>query len=175
MAWNDESEALLAKLWTDGLSASQIASRIGGVTRNAVIGKRIRMGLPDRGTRNTQRTRKSTAGRRTQPQRKRHLVFGKHYVPGAQVEEFRAQPDLVIPESERKSLLDLTETSCRWPIGDPKEPDFHFCNRSKVEGKSYCAFHCARAYDGVPVRRRAPLMGEAPAQPVRVSADAEAA
>jgi GcrA cell cycle regulator len=62
--------------------------------------------------------------------------------------------ELDIPVSERKSLLDLVEASCRWPIGDPQTAEFHFCNRSKVAGLPYCEFHARRAFQPVQPRRR---------------------
>jgi GcrA cell cycle regulator len=59
-----------------------------------------------------------------------------------------------IPIAERKSLLDLVEASCRWPIGDPQHAEFHFCNRSKVSGLPYCEFHARRAFQPAQPRRR---------------------
>jgi GcrA cell cycle regulator len=56
------------------------------------------------------------------------------------------EPDLFIPESKRKGLIDLEPTDCHWPIGDPVEIGFHFCGKVKIMGKPYCEFHCNRAY-----------------------------
>ena len=160
MSWNDERVETLKKLWQEGLSASQIASRIGGVTRNAVIGKVHRLGLSGRApTSRTSSPRprpRISAPRR--PAKPRFNSVGPMALrPGFQLE---AEPyvstyeELEIPAAERKSLLDLVESSCRWPIGDPQHQDFHFCNRSKVTGLPYCEFHSRRAFQPVQPRRR---------------------
>src|SRR5258707_13202201 len=135
MAWNDERVDLLKKMWYDGLSASQIAGRLGGVTRNAVIGKVHRLGLSGRAT--TSRMKSHRPRARTQSPRRlmkprfanigtpalRQLYLGdtEPYTPPAE--------ELVIPLNERKSIQTLTEACCRWPIGDPQLQDFHFCGR----------------------------------------------
>src|SRR6185312_2025053 len=119
MAWNDERVELLKKLWSDGLSASQIAGRLGGVTRNAVIGKVHRLGLSGRAT--TSRMKSHRPRVRTQSSAKRlmkprfanvgnpalrNLYLGdtEPYVPPAE--------ELVIPLNERKYIQTLTEISC---------------------------------------------------------------
>jgi GcrA cell cycle regulator len=131
MAWTDERVEILKKLWSEGLSASQIAGRLGGITRNAVIGKVHRLGLSGRAT-----TSRSSGSR-------------------PRAEPFVSQfEELDIPLAERKTLQDLTECSCRWPIGDPQTPEFHFCNRNKVQGLPYCEFHARRAFQPPQVRRR---------------------
>jgi GcrA cell cycle regulator len=158
MAWNDERVELLKKLWADGLSASQIAGRLGGVTRNAVIGKVHRLGLSGRAT--TSRMKSHRPRARSQSARRlmkprfasignpafRSLLAEEPYTPPAE--------ELVIPLAERKSIQTLTEISCRWPIGDPQLPDFHFCGRSKVTGLPYCDFHARRAFQPPQPRRR---------------------
>jgi GcrA cell cycle regulator len=145
MAWNDERVELLKKLWSDGLSASQIAGRLGGVTRNAVIGKVHRLGLSGRATTSRMkshrpRARAQTAKRLMKPRfanvgnpalRQLYLGDTEPYTPPAE--------ELVIPVAERKSIQTLTEASCRWPIGDPQHADFHFCGRSKITGLPYSA------------------------------------
>ncbi len=162
MGWTDERVELLKKLWSEGLSASQIAGRIGGVSRNAVIGKVHRLGLSGRATttrmkshRARPRMAQTTAKR---PQKARFAQVGnpalralyhpdvEPYVP--------AEEELVIPMGERKSIQSLAECHCRWPIGDPQHPDFHFCGKSKVAGLPYCEFHARRAYQPPQVRRR---------------------
>ena len=160
MSWNDERVEALKKLWSEGLSASQIASRIGGVTRNAVIGKVHRLGLSGRAP--TSRTAvarprpRIAAPRR--PAKPRFAPVGN--VALRQPFQFEAEPyvstyeELDIPVSERKSLLDLVEASCRWPIGDPQNAEFHFCNHSKIAGLPYCEFHARRAFQPVQPRRR---------------------
>ncbi|MBO0740179.1 MAG: GcrA cell cycle regulator [Hyphomicrobiaceae bacterium] len=160
MAWNDERVELLKKLWSDGLSASQIAGRLGGVTRNAVIGKVHRLGLSGRAT--TSRMKSHRPRARAQSPRRllkprfsnignpalRQLYLGdtEPYTPVAE--------ELVIPVGERRSIQTLTETSCRWPIGDPQMTDFHFCGRKKIAGLPYCDFHARRAFQPPQPRRR---------------------
>ncbi len=163
ISWTDERVENLKKFWQEGLSASQIAVRLGGVTRNAVIGKVHRLGLSGRA--NTQRP-KSIRPRRTAtavPQKRlptkprfaqtgnsafRALYQGDTETYTPPVEE------LVIPEKERKYITTLTESCCRWPIGDPQQADFHFCGKSKVTGLPYCEFHARRAFQPPQARRR---------------------
>lgn len=160
MSWNDERVESLKKLWAEGLSASQIAGRIGGVTRNAVIGKVHRLGLSGRATTSrtaTARPRPRISAPR-RPAKPRFAAIGSVAMrPSFQLEAepyVSAYEELDIPEKERKSLLDLSEASCRWPIGDPQHAEFHFCNRSKVTGLPYCEFHSRRAFQPVQPRRR---------------------
>ena len=152
MAWNDERVELLKKLWSDGLSASQIAGRLGGVTRNAVIGKVHRLGLSGRATTSRMkshrpRVRTQTAKRLMKPRfatignpalRQLYLGDTEPYTPPAE--------ELVIPMNERKYIQTLTESCCRWPIGDPQQSDFHFCGKKKVTGLPYCEVHARRAF-----------------------------
>jgi GcrA cell cycle regulator len=161
MSWTDDRVDLLKKLWSEGLSASQIAGRLGGVTRNAVIGKVHRLGLSGRAT--TSRMKSIRPRVRTNPSRRpqqrsnyrqlgnpafRNLYQGEAepFVPAAE--------EIAIPLNERKHLQDLTENDCRWPIGDPQHSDFHFCNKSKVPGLPYCEFHAKRAFQPPQARRR---------------------
>ena len=162
MAWNDERVELLKKLWSEGLSASQIAGRLGGVTRNAVIGKVHRLGLSGRATTSRMkshrpRTRTAANARRIQ-QKTRFAPQGNPalralYQPEA--EPFTPSvEELVIPPKERRTIQTLTECSCRWPIGDPQSADFHFCGKTKVAGLPYCEFHARRAFQPPQPRRR---------------------
>jgi len=161
MAWTDERVELLKKLWGEGLSASQIAGRIGGVTRNAVIGKVHRLGLSGRATTSrmkTHRPRPRLANQKRLVAKSRFATVGNPalralYQPEA---EPYVQPveELSIPEHERKSIQTLTETSCRWPIGDPQHEEFHFCGKGKVMGLPYCEFHARRAFQPPQPRRR---------------------
>jgi GcrA cell cycle regulator len=166
MAWNDERVDLLKKLWADGLSASQIASRLGGVTRNAVIGKVHRLGLSGRATTSRMkshrpRARAQASKRLMKPRfanvgsaalRQLYLADSEPYTPPAE--------ELVIPLAERKYIQTLTETCCRWPIGDPQDADFHFCGKKKVTGLPYCEHHARRAYQPPQPRRRDREVGE---------------
>jgi GcrA cell cycle regulator len=127
MSWTDERVALLKKLWEKGLSASQIASELGGVTRNAVIGKAHRMGLASRPSPLKTETQKPKAAKKKAPEKK--------------------------AVKERITLLQLTDKMCKWPIGHPGEPDFHFCGKKAEAGVPYCAEHCAQAYQTQTARR----------------------
>jgi GcrA cell cycle regulator len=174
MAWTDERVELLKKLWSEGLSASQIAGRLGGVTRNAVIGKVHRLGLSGRATTsrlNSSRPRSRISGSRRAAKPRfatvGNLALRALYHPDAEpfVPHFE---ELDIPVAERKTLQMLTECSCRWPIGDPQLPEFHFCNRNKVPGLPYCEFHARRAFQPPQPRRRERLPVE-PAVPAAQS------
>ena len=159
MSWTDERVDLLKKLWSEGLSASQIASRIGSVTRNAVIGKVHRLGLSGRAT--TSRSSPSRARPRiTAPRR---ITRPKMITNGnvafrnllAEAEPYvSTYEEIDIPLAERRNLIDLEEKDCRWPIGDPQLAEFHFCNRNKVTGLPYCEFHARRAFQPPQPRRR---------------------
>ncbi|MCB1526620.1 MAG: GcrA cell cycle regulator [Hyphomicrobiaceae bacterium] len=170
MSWTDERVDLLKKLWSEGLSASQIAGRIGGVSRNAVIGKVHRLGLSGRATTTrmkSHRPRPRIAQQAKRPQKNRFAQAGNPalralYQPDA--EPFvPSQEELVIPLKERKTIQTLTECSCRWPIGDPQHSDFHFCGKEKVAGLPYCEFHARRAFQPPQVRRRDPAPAHTPA------------
>ena len=182
MSWNDERVEALKKLWSDGLSASQIAGRLGGVTRNAVIGKVHRLGLAGRATTSRMKThrtrvRSQAATRRLMNKarpplnignpafRSLYLADSEPYVPPTE--------DLVIPLNERRYIQTLTETCCRWPIGDPQQPDFHFCGKSKIPGLPYCEVHARRAFQPPQARRRERDFAPMPALP-RVFAPASA-
>jgi GcrA cell cycle regulator len=161
MTWNDERVDALKKLWADGLSASQIAGRLGGVTRNAVIGKVHRLGLAGRATTSRMKSHRSPRARAhavkrmlrsrqpavgNSPLRNLYLGETEPYVPAAE--------ELVIPLNERKYIQTLTESCCRWPIGDPQEPEFHFCGKKKIPGLPYCEVHARRAFQPPQARRR---------------------
>lgn len=163
MAWTDDRVELLKTLWAEGLSASQIANRLGGVTRNAVIGKVHRLGLSGRTTTSrakAPRTRRRTSQTRAaRPQLRTHgnAALKPVYETDAEEElELAPSPvrELVIPVEERASILTLTETRCRWPIGDPGDEDFHFCGRDCEISDSYCEHHAQVAYQPAQSRRR---------------------
>jgi GcrA cell cycle regulator len=169
MGWTDERVEQLKKLWAEGLSASQIAGRLGGVTRNAVIGKVHRLGLSGRAT--TSRMKSHRARPRTvaanpakRAVKSRFGTVGNPalralYSPEAEAYVPPAE-EIDIPISERKTLQMLTESSCRWPIGDPQTSDFHFCNHQKVPGLPYCEHHARRAFQPPQPRRRERDLGE---------------
>jgi GcrA cell cycle regulator len=182
MIWNDERIEVLKKLWAEGLSASQIACRIGGgCSRSAICGKVHRLGLASRShtSRNgpNRPKRKPKVGGGVSP-----YVLDRDFETGSFSSEvtikrrgrpagpapkkptgtgnpaFRslfkldAEPyidpveELVIPLAERKTIATLEAEHCRWPIGDPKHADFHFCGKGKLPGLPYCEHHARRAY-----------------------------
>ncbi|MEO8651891.1 MAG: GcrA family cell cycle regulator [Hyphomicrobiaceae bacterium] len=163
MVWNDDRVEQLKKLWADGLSASQIAAQLGEVTRNAVIGKVHRLGLATRASSNRTnssrlRLRQAQPRRQVQRQRVSHvgntafrqMLEADHSHTG----HIPVVEEIDIPEAERKTLQQLTECMCRWPIGDPQMADFYFCGRDKVAGLPYCEGHARRAYQPPQPRRR---------------------
>lgn len=170
-SWTEPRVDLLKKLWAEGLSCSQIAGVLGeGATRNSVIGKLHRLKLS--GTRPVAaprpraelaerpiRARRITGKGRTSGKpgggvswavaRARVLARANPHVFG-QDGEMPAAPLLVreqlfIPVEQRLKLLQLSDKTCKWPYGDPREPDFYFCGKHPVDGKPYCLFHHARA------------------------------
>ena len=143
MSWTDERVELLKKLWSDGLSASQIAAELGGITRNAVIGKVHRLG----------KARSSTHMLRIG----RGAIRGNTALAHAYEIEPEVTPELVenvIPIGQRRTILELTEQTCRWPIGDPGSTEFFFCGGNSIAGLPYCAYHSRVAYQPAADRRR---------------------
>lgn len=149
MGWDDARVDTLKKLWSEGLSASQIAGRLGHVTRNSVIGKVHRLGLSGRATTSRKCHRPKRADHRPIRKLYRNTIAPKSAARVAfPVEPLPVFVELDIPLRERKTLLDLDDRGCdcRWSIGDPQSADFHFCNRSAVPGLPYCEFHARRAF-----------------------------
>jgi GcrA cell cycle regulator len=158
MSWTDERVETLKKLWADGLSASQIAAELGGITRNAVIGKVHRLGLSGRAKSPSSaapRPRKSRAA--SQMLRvSRSSMRGNTALAHAYELDVESEPELidnVIPLGQRRSLLELTEETCRWPIGDPGTADFFFCGGPAITSLPYCAYHSRIAYQPANARR----------------------
>jgi GcrA cell cycle regulator len=159
MAWTEERVELLKKLWAEGLSASQIAGRLGGVTRNAVIGKVHRLGLSGRATSSRSSSPRPRRSHVPRANRTPSLVFGTRGATALKpFYETEPEPmtleELVIPLHERASILTLKESMCHWPIGDPGEPEFHFCGRKSCGSLPYCEHHARMAYQPVHARRR---------------------
>jgi GcrA cell cycle regulator len=135
--WTDDRVETLARLWKDGLSASQIARNLGGVTRNAVIGKVHRLGLPGRAA-----PHRPGAGRPA-PRRERR---GRIPPTRARRKPYCPPPlALALPETGLATVLTLRAGQCRWPIGDPQDDSFCLCGRPRERG-AYCAAHGAVAY-----------------------------
>ncbi|KPF47252.1 GcrA family cell cycle regulator [Rhizobium sp. G187] len=174
--WSDDRVEKLKRLWADGLSASQIAAQLGGgVSRNAVIGKVHRLNLPGRakagGSTSTPRPAKRPApaprpaGFPARPQaataRPAARASGSVALKeDAAIEIFeQAAPrqalNVVVPISRRLALTELTERTCKWPIGDPMKDDFHFCGCEINDASPYCTYHAKLAYQPVSDRRRA--------------------
>lgn len=149
MAWNDERVELLKKLWAEGLSASQIASKMGGVTRNAVIGKVHRLGLSGRAApAKPQRGRSFDDNEeRVQPSARREPMLK----PIVSEPEFSTP--IVLESGDKTTVATLKNNMCKWPIGDPARDDFHFCGQSTSTGKSYCAYHARLAFQPAQHRR----------------------
>lgn len=165
MSWTDDRVELLKKLWLDGRSASQISNELGGgVTRNAVIGKVHRMGLSGRAKaadvpiviarpKDRQPARPATS-RPTGPAVRGNLALAFTPAPAVRPAP-RQNENVVVPISERVTLMELREAMCRWPLGDPTQADFRFCGiRSPGSQTPYCAHHASIAYQPAQDRRR---------------------
>jgi len=163
MSWTDERVELLRKLWLDGKSASQIAAELeNGITRNAVIGKVHRLGLSGRA---------KVAGATTPRPRPRPPALRQPMVRpctpmtrGATALAFELQPiqrreaepieDIVASLAESVTIMELRESMCRWPLGDPTTAEFRFCGSKSDAGGSYCRHHSRLAYQPPQDRRR---------------------
>ena len=138
MSWNEEKVEKLKELWGKGSTASQIAEIIGGISRNAVIGKAHRLNLSSKiKTRNASSSQNfdnsseenSSKQRRDRKSKFRSLIVEKDFEP-----------------ENPKKLEELDESSCKWPIGHPEEQSFYFCGRSSLKDFSYCKLHLLYAY-----------------------------
>lgn len=151
MSWTDDRIERLKQMWSEGLSASQIAKSLGEVTRNAVIGKVHRLGLAGRVTapRAEQRPRPAvTVAVSPQPQAR---------LPVPRVAAMRAEAvveEALEPMPENAvSVADLSASVCRWPLGDPATAEFRFCGRRAKPGAPYCEAHVRLAYQPAQSRR----------------------
>jgi GcrA cell cycle regulator len=213
MSWTDERIDRLKELWTQGMTASQIADELGGVSRNAVIGKAHRLGLQSRPSPVKPNEGASGAApspfepeaaadipseveREAEPEAvEAEPEARERPEPAAAPAEAPAQPAVPQPQirsigpggfvrqapgeqqspippapprrlvpakpspeiAEKTGLLDLNEKICKWPIGHPGEPDFHFCGNPANPGFPYCVEHCGVAYQAqIPRRDRRP-------------------
>ena len=210
MSWTDERIDRLKALWMQGMTASQIADELGGVSRNAVIGKAHRLGLQSRPSpvkpnehegevaEPTSKTKakpvaepaaQSSALQEARPEPKRSAQAPaaaptpstakepsqpqvRSIGPGGFVRQGPSDQQAPIPPApprrlvpakpspevaDKTSLLDLNEKICKWPIGHPGEPDFHFCGKQANPGFPYCVDHCGVAYQAqLPRRDRRP-------------------
>ena len=138
MGWSDEKVAKLKELWGSGKTASQIAEIIGGVSRNAVIGKSFRLNLSAK-----IKTRKATSNQSFENSLETKNISSKR----GRKNKFKS---LIIekdfePENP-KQLEELDENVCKWPIGHPDEKNFYFCGRTSLKDFSYCKLHLLYAY-----------------------------
>ncbi len=187
MSWTDERVELLKKMWGEGQSASQIAKELGGVTRNAVIGKVHRLGLSNRATGSTstkseakekpaatpKAAAKAKPAPKTEPARpaaaptaeakpatpaRRQIIpAGQPLPPQPSANEISPEALAKVNEVEKKakklSLMELTEKTCKWPVGDPATEDFWFCGLPVEAGKPYCEAHVGVAFQPMSSRR----------------------
>jgi GcrA cell cycle regulator len=202
MSWTDERVETLKKMWGEGQSASQIAKELGGVTRNAVIGKVHRLGLSNRVGAATSTTpapqskpspdaaeaRPATAAAKSPrkddartapsepempaafvdddppprpsnvtPLRKPIVPAGQPLPPQPSANEISPEALAKVQEVEktakRISLMELTERTCKWPIGDPATQEFYFCGLPVQQGKPYCEAHVGVAFQPMSARR----------------------
>ena len=137
MGWTLEKVDKLKQHWGKGSTASQIASIIGGVTRNAVIGKAYRLNLAAKSVQKKNNFNQVSQHQENAPQPERKtrrsrfksLLLDKSFEP-----------------ENPKSLEELHDEICRWPIGHPNEPDFYFCGRKSMKDFSYCRLHVMWAF-----------------------------
>lgn len=195
MSWTDDRVELLKKMWGEGQSASQIAKELGGVTRNAVIGKVHRLGLSNRTA--TAPAAAAAPAAKAEPKAKPapkpeakakpapkpaepapaaeptaaeapaprpNLPARKHIIPAGQPLPPQPSANEISPEAlakvsevekkaKRISLMELTERTCKWPVGDPATEDFWFCGLPVQQGKPYCEAHVGVAFQPMSARR----------------------
>jgi GcrA cell cycle regulator len=144
MGWTDERVELLKKLWQDGLSASQIAKQLGGVTRNAVIGKVHRLGLSGRAAPSKPARTVFKAPRPARPAAAPSAP--RRIAEASPMAAAQPSPVRYIDEAPgTATVLTLGAHMCKWPIGDPAMENFTFCGRRSSEGP-YCVEHSHVAY-----------------------------
>jgi GcrA cell cycle regulator len=141
MEWTEERTTLLRTLWLQGQTASQIAERLGGVTRNAVIGKAHRLGLSSRPSPIRQRPAARPSVQAPAPSAAR-----MHAAEPAKPAVAPAPVPQMAPTAARTVKAAPGSRACMWPVGDPKQPGFHFCGAPAEPGRPYCAGHCSVAY-----------------------------
>ncbi|MBL9063526.1 GcrA family cell cycle regulator [Tabrizicola sp.] len=196
MSWTDERVETLKRMWNEGQSASQIAKELGGVTRNAVIGKVHRLGLSNRvggkededeaapalapsaaAAKPEPAPRPDPAPRAETPRpaatpaaaaapasnvtplpvRKAIIPAGQPLPPQPSLNEISPEALASVREVEKRArkltLMELTERTCKWPIGDPATEDFWFCGLPSLPGKPYCEAHVGVAFQPMSARR----------------------
>jgi GcrA cell cycle regulator len=163
MGWTDERVETLKTLWLDGLSASQIAKQLGGVTRNAVIGKVHRLGLSGRATPSQPTPVAFKPPRPARPVTAAPPITRRPApTPSASpatAEPIRpVEPEAPVPvrveEPGGATVLTLGRHMCKWPIGDPSTSEFTFCGRRATDERPYCAEHAKLAYQPQAPKRK---------------------
>ena len=138
MSWNEEKVNKLKELWGKGNTASKIAEIIGGISRNAVIGKAHRLNLSSkikaRNSSTSQNFNDNSEDNNSKQKQGRKSKFKSLLIE----KDFE-------PENPKK-LEELDESSCKWPVGHPEEEKFYFCGRSSLKDFSYCKLHLLYAY-----------------------------
>ena len=135
MSWTPEKVEKLKELWGKGSTANEIAQILGGVTRNAVIGKAHRLNLSGKiqtkksSSLATNNNESKTSRRTLRRGKFKSLIIEKDFEP-----------------ENPKQLEELDENSCKWPIGHPNENDFYFCGRASLKDFSYCKLHLLYAF-----------------------------
>jgi len=166
LSWTEERVALLRRLWEDGQSASKIAAQLGGVTRNAVIGKVHRLGLAGRVK--SGEDAPIVALKPAEPEKPAIVAAAPEpavVVSHRPAPEFpqaaapvpvaaSASEPAAIAVSKRVTIMDLRESMCRWPLGDPTTPEFRFCGARSITGLPYCTHHAEIAYQPATERKR---------------------
>ena len=159
MGWSDDRVEVLKKLWQDGLSASQIARQLGGVSRNAVIGKVHRMGLSGRAAPSKPRRTALSGERPARPATPRQTLprarGGSGAAPGSAPTTSRPLRIRYLDEAPGSAtVLTLGAHMCKWPIGDPLSDGFTFCGRRADDCGPYCHEHAQVAYQPAQAKKK---------------------
>lgn len=152
MSWTEEKVAVLQKHWGSGKSASEIAEIIGGMSRNAVIGKAHRLGLAGQPT--PAKEKKAKAKQATVPAEPATAVDASAPADAPSRPQAATAKVIALQPGGGATILALTERMCRWPHGDPKKPGFRFCGKSATPGVPYCTEHLKMAYQAPAPKRR---------------------
>lgn len=165
MTWTDQKIQMLRDMWGHGYSASEIAARLGGMTRNAVIGKAHRLKLSVRSdaakaaSNGTAMMGGSVIPAMKSTSRKRVMLRPLPVMPTPETTRSFTPPTLQTPDTIRRNNEGIAVTKagdrhCRWPVGDPRSPDFRFCGCTAHEGLPYCIDHARVAYQSIGRRQR---------------------
>jgi len=140
--WTEEKVKILKELWGKGKTASQIAEIIGGISRNAVIGKAHRLNLSAK--LKNKSTRELGSSKNLFKEDSENKILGKKRLSRSKFKSILIEKDFE-PENP-KQLEELDENTCKWPIGHPSESSFYFCGRNSLKDFSYCKLHLLYAF-----------------------------